>query len=234
MNVPIDRSFISIVPLGGRHVNHFWHLLNQLEIPHCTILDLDKERNGGGWGRIKYAIKQLIDVGVPKAELTNIQFEDGSTAVLTNEQLEEMHLRPMDLEHLELMDKFIIWLRKYGVFFSTPLDIDFMMLKSFTEIYQNSIEGTGPRIPARTETTFSEKLKTAITATLKNEKCTGYTYSETDKEMFIWYNYLFLGRGKPVTHLLALKEIDNQALLNNLPEPIMALMDAVVAKLGRR
>jgi len=33
MNVPVDRSFLSIVPLGGRHVNHFWRLLKQLDIP---------------------------------------------------------------------------------------------------------------------------------------------------------------------------------------------------------
>lgn len=234
MNTPIDRSFISIVPLGGRHVNHFWRLLSQLNIPYLTILDLDRERDGGGWGRIKYAIKQLNEVGVPITELTNIEFEDGSTIAFTNEHLEGMHLWTLDPERLELMDKFVKWLRKYGVFFSTPLDIDFMMLSSFPTIYQSATEGTGPRIPARTEPAFLEKLNTAIKATLKNEKCTGYTYSEADKELFIWYNYLFLGRGKPVTHLLALKEIEDQALVNNLPEPITALMNAVVTCLGRR
>ncbi|MDF2477583.1 MAG: helicase [Sphingobacterium sp.] len=234
MNTPIDRSFISIVPLGGRHVNHFWRLLSQLNIPHLTILDLDRERDGGGWGRIKYAIKQLNEVGIPITELTNIEFEDGSTIAFTNEHLEGMHLWPLDPERLELIDKFVKWLRKYGVFFSTPLDIDFMMLSSFPAIYQNATEGTGPRIPSRTEPAFLEKLNTAIKATLKNEKCTGYTYSEADKELFIWYNYLFLGRGKPVTHLLALKEIEDQALVNNLPEPITALMNAVVTCLGRR
>ncbi|CUH95693.1 hypothetical protein P22_1770 [Propionispora sp. 2/2-37] len=234
MNTPIDRSFISIVPLGGRHVNHFWRLLSQLDIPYVTILDLDRERDGGGWGRIKYAIKQLNEVGVPITELTNIEFEDGSTIAFTNEQLEGMHLWPLDPERLELMDKFVKWLRKYGIFFSTPLDIDFMMLSSFPTIYQSATEGTGPRIPNRTEPAFLEKLNTAIKATLKNEKCTGYTYSEEEKELFIWYNYLFLGRGKPVTHLLALKEIEDGALVGNLPEPITALMNTVVNRLGRR
>lgn len=234
MNTPIDQSFISIVPLGGRHVNHFWRLLSQLDIPYVTILDLDRERDGGGWGRIKYAIKQLNEVGVPITELTNIEFEDGSTIAFTSEHLEGMHLWTLDPERLELMDKFVKWLRKYGVFFSTPLDIDFMMLTSFPAIYQSATEGTGPRIPNRTEPAFLEKLNTAIKATLKNEKCTGYTYSAEDKEMFIWYNYLFLGRGKPVTHLLALKEIEDYALVGNLPEPITALMTTVVNKLGRR
>lgn len=37
MNGSTDVSGISIVPLGGRHVNHFWRLLNDLEIPHIIL-----------------------------------------------------------------------------------------------------------------------------------------------------------------------------------------------------
>lgn len=37
----IDRSFVSVVPLGGRHVNHLWRLLTDLAIPHATLVDLD-------------------------------------------------------------------------------------------------------------------------------------------------------------------------------------------------
>jgi len=39
----IDLSGISVVPLGGRYVNHFWRLLSDLDIPHITLLDLDGE-----------------------------------------------------------------------------------------------------------------------------------------------------------------------------------------------
>ena len=46
-DIPIDRGFISVVPLGGRHVNHFWRLLSSLSIPYITLLDLDRERQGG-------------------------------------------------------------------------------------------------------------------------------------------------------------------------------------------
>jgi putative ATP-dependent endonuclease of OLD family len=38
----MDSQFISVVPLGGRHVNHFWRLLSDLGIPHLTLLDLDR------------------------------------------------------------------------------------------------------------------------------------------------------------------------------------------------
>ena len=113
-------------------------------------------------------MKQLIDVGVSKDELLNIEFEDGSKIELTNDQLEEMHLWQMTPRDIELMNKFIIWLRKYGVFFSAPLDIDFMMLKAFPEIYHSATEGTGPRIPARIDATaFSSKLTAATAAPLR-------------------------------------------------------------------
>ncbi len=64
MGLDIDRSFVAVVPLGGRHVNHLWRLLTDLDIPHATLLDLDWGRDGGGWGRIKTACTQLLEVGV--------------------------------------------------------------------------------------------------------------------------------------------------------------------------
>ena len=39
LNLPIDRSFVAMVPLGGRHVNHLWRLLSDLAIPYATLLE---------------------------------------------------------------------------------------------------------------------------------------------------------------------------------------------------
>ncbi|TCL35108.1 putative ATP-dependent endonuclease of OLD family [Anaerospora hongkongensis] len=236
MNTPIDRSFISIVPLGGRHVNHFWRLLGQLKIPYLTILDLDRERGGGGWGRVKYVIKQLISIGYSKDELLNFVLPSGIAINITEEQLEAMHTWTMATYDIDVMNQWILWLRKYGVVFSAPLDIDFMMLKAFPSIYQQATEGTGPRIPDQIfdPDSLRQRIAAATAATLKDAGGDGGTYSEEERELFIWYSYLFLGRGKPVTHLLALKELDNQTLLNNLPEPILSLMNEAVTFLGRR
>ncbi|WP_418139035.1 ATP-dependent endonuclease [Marinomonas sp. RS-M-Aa-14] len=63
MGIPIDKSFVAMVPLGGRHVNHMWRLLTDLQIPFITLLDLDWGRHGGGWGRIKNAVAKLIEYG---------------------------------------------------------------------------------------------------------------------------------------------------------------------------
>lgn len=46
--VPLDPSFVPVVPLGGRYVSHFWRLLTDLGIPHATLLDFDLGRTHGG------------------------------------------------------------------------------------------------------------------------------------------------------------------------------------------
>ncbi|WP_347332012.1 ATP-dependent nuclease [Marinimicrobium locisalis] len=56
---PVDESAVTIAPLGGRHVNHFWRLLSGLKIPYLTLLDLDVGRYQAGWGRIQYVNNQL-------------------------------------------------------------------------------------------------------------------------------------------------------------------------------
>ncbi len=54
-----DASFVVFVRLNGRHVNHMWHLLDDLKIPHLTLLDYDLGRKHGGEARLKDIAKQL-------------------------------------------------------------------------------------------------------------------------------------------------------------------------------
>lgn len=203
----VDSSEISIVPLGGRHVNHFWRLLNDLEIPFITLLDLDRERDGGGWGRIKYVIQQLIKIGYHKDNLLN----NGKNA-LSETQIETMH--NLDVTHTEEMTEWIEHLKKYDVYFSTPLDIDFAMLQSFKDKYISTLEsGQGPRIKGhgkiqdieisedKLKTAYKTRIDSDIKLTLKQEGGDGSTYTDKEKELMIWYSYFFLGRGKPTTHL---------------------------------
>ena len=113
--VPVDSSAITIAPLGGRHVNHFWRLLSQLEIPHITLLDLDVARFGGGWGRIKYANDQL-----KKFEPEKILPDD---YVIPEWNSSEYFI----LEYEHYLDE----LEKKDIFYSRPMDLDFSMLKAF-------------------------------------------------------------------------------------------------------
>lgn len=140
VNGNVDVGGISIVPLGGRHVNHFWRLLNDLQIPYITLLDLDREREGGGWGRIQYVLQQLIANGHDKSKLLNTK-----RGVLTAKQLNGMS--KWDVSDVTSMQKWIDRLEQYNIFFSAPLDIDFMMLEQMASEYKKSLDTTeGPRL----------------------------------------------------------------------------------------
>ncbi|MBX9955154.1 AAA family ATPase [Peribacillus simplex] len=218
-NIYPDETSISIVPLGGRHVNHMWKLLNQLSIPHITLLDLDRERNGGGWGRIKYALNQLNENGRVSDDLLHV-IRNGDLYVYTIEEIQDFHKR--NDNNKQSMDTWIKKLEKEDVFFSYPLDIDFSMLISFESEYKSTMP-KGPQIPEKDSDEYIEKLESSIKATLKSEKAKGETYSTTEHELMIWYNSLFLGRGKPSTHIEALLEVESEEILSKAPEDLLRM-----------
>lgn len=69
-----------------------------------------------------------------------------------------------------------------------------------------------------------ERIEQDIKNTLKKEGGDGSTYSEEQKKLMIWYNYFFLNRGKPSTHILALSKMDDFDLLWNSPSAIDRLI----------
>lgn len=116
---PVDESAVSIAPLGGRHVNHFWRLLSALQIPYLTLLDLDVARYQAGWGRIKYVNDQLAvhepskvlpaDHGIPSWNDPTHKVRD--------------------------YQNYATLLEERGVYFSFPMDLDFSMLLAYPEAY---------------------------------------------------------------------------------------------------
>lgn len=230
-NIYLDDFNISVVPLGGRYVNHMWKLLNDLSIPHVTLLDLDRERGGGDWGRIKYVLKQLDENNRCSEQLRTVVLTSNNTNhTYSMEEIEDFHNRKSN--RLKSLNTWIKKLEKEDVFFSYPLDLDFTMLMSFQEEYQNTME-RGPQIPKDSNSTeYDEKLKKSIQATLKNEKAIAETYSKDEKKLMIWYNSLFLGRGKPSTHIAALKDIDENEIIENAPKELLRLIQRVKEKVG--
>ena len=237
LNGSVDVGGISIVPLGGRHVNHFWRLLNDLQIPHITLLDLDREREGGGWGRIKYVLKQLLANGYDKNVLLSTK-----SGVLTDEQLDGMS--EWDVSDVVSMQAWLNWLEQYNVFFSAPLDIDFMMLEQMESVYKKSLDTTeGPRLEViedeekkriliqtiegtgayRTE--YETRIKKDIKSTLKEEGGDGSTYSAEQQKLMVWYTYFFLNRGKPSTHIAVLSRLSDEAIKDNIPPVLKRLME---------
>ncbi|MBQ2857801.1 MAG: AAA family ATPase [Bacteroidaceae bacterium] len=237
VNGSVDVGGISIVPLGGRHVNHFWRLLNDLQIPHITLLDLDREREGGGWGRIKYVLKQLIANGYDRNILLNT-----SDGVLTDKEFEEMS--EWDIADEEWMQGWIDFLEDYNIFFSAPLDMDFMMLEQMEAEYKASLDmAEGPRLEVTVDeekkriliqtiegtgdyrTEYETRIKKDIKSTLKEEGGDGRTYSAEQQKLMVWYTYFFLNRGKPSTHIAVLSRLSDEAIKANIPPVLKRLIE---------
>lgn len=212
----VDPSFVAIVPLGGRHVQYFWSLLEDLSIPYATLLDLDVGRKGGGWGRVKTALERLIENG--HSEETLLKTEGGGKADLAN-----MHASKVDKN----LASWVTFLRGYNVFFSDPLDLDMAMLKAFPKAYEAIIPaGGGP----------SEKKDTAVKAVLGEggEGLTPYTaHYPGYEELMPAYRYHFQTHSKPATHLRAFAHLDDAALKKDMPEPYRALLKLVADNVKR-
>ncbi|MEI8603968.1 ATP-dependent nuclease [Pseudoalteromonas sp. B160] len=212
MGVTIDKSFVAMVPLGGRHVNHMWRLLTDLNIPYITLLDLDWGRHGGGWGRIKNTVTKLIEYGVPAERI----FTAGVHANGVCENLAEFDSFRCD--DYEFMSKWVSYLRApcFNVYFSSPLDIDYSMLKAFPQQYKVAPDenSTGP--------SNSSMPGNAVLGDEGNSAF--YAHDLLDLR---WYRYLFLGRGKPSTHIRVLGTIASEQLAQNAPEELRALVQSI-------
>ncbi|MFM0478485.1 ATP-dependent nuclease [Paraburkholderia strydomiana] len=213
MGLLIDTAFVAIVPLGGRHVHYFWRLLKGLGIPHATLLDLDIGRKGGGFGRIKTVIQQLIANGQDPVPLL-----DTSSGPLPPDEFADMH--NWDNEGVSGWANF---LRNYGVFFAEPLDLDLAMLASFPAAYAATIPADGG--PDLT-------VEEAAISALSKDGLKAYDGElEAYKAFLPAYRYHFLSHSKPATHLRALAELEYKDLKAGMPESIRALLQHVVANL---
>ena len=142
-----------------------------------------------------------------------------------------MHNR--EVTKLQAMERWISRFEEYDVFFSSPLDLDFLMQRSFTDVYEVIPEGgDGPDIPGDQDGDREDEIKAAVKSVLKKKGMDGSTYSEEEKMSFFWYRYLFLGRGKPTTHLLALAELDAARLSADGPPVLKRLVANMKEQLG--
>ena len=226
LGLDVDRSFVAVTPLGGRHVNHFWKLLNDLQIPHVTLLDLDLGRKGAGWGRIQYACKQLLAVGLDRNQLLSVPDANGNPVVLSDDDLEKLGTDGThDYAYLKIWtDK----LEKFGVFFCAPLDLDMTMLSSFPPAYQSiAPSGGGPRIPSEESPNYQKMIESAAKKVLGEDSLDPSAYPTEVQRLLPWYRYLFLDKGKPSTHLLALSQLSDEELAADGPPVLKRMLQYV-------
>lgn len=190
--IDFDPAFIAMVPLGGRHTHHFWRLLNDLGIPHATLLDLDLGRAGGGAGRLRTAVKNLEALGVDAlADLPAFSSSDDITDELNGDYGQLVAI--------------IGTLKSLGVFFSGALDLDMSLLSRFPNAYK--VLEAGERGPG-TADPFDAVLGSGQTS---NTDWHWRPEADADRERKLddlrWYRYLFTNRSKPGTHIKAMGRI---------------------------
>jgi putative ATP-dependent endonuclease of OLD family len=205
-----DDASISVVPLGGRHVNHFWRLLSELKIPYITLLDLDSGRHQGGWGRVRNALHKVNDVSEePPFAVTTIdalpKWNDYRDFPQINDPDYEAGSGP--LEALEQRD----------VFFSQPVDLDLMLLAAFPDEYD--VEAAEPE-------------ESTIVAVLGKSHVNEHSLGDDLLELFGAYHARFDLRSKPATHLAALSDLSDKELLDGLPDVLSRLVERVREKLA--
>ena len=219
MGVHLDRSFVPIVPLGGRFVRHFWRLLKGLRIPHATLLDLDLGRRHGGATNVEGIVAELRRVGRDMAD--NRYVVDGTISLVEVDQIDDGELLASGQAH-----PWIKALRKENVFFSVPIDLDFSMLSCLGDEYMVVQPGRrGPRrSPGAVVAGKRATLKTGGDMNL---------YPSSEDDLFRWYPYLFLDRGKPESHLSALARVDVAELAEAAPVELRMLVSRIRRALDR-
>ena len=205
---PVDESAVTIAPLGGRHVNHFWRLLSALQIPYLTLLDLDVARYQAGWGRIKYVNDQLAKFQPTKALPADWPLPKWNSAET-----------PVRTHHCFGADKKNVFLEleSRGVFFSAPMDLDFAMLRAYPDAY--GVEEEDPE-------------DATIKAVLGKSHHDANQYSKEEQKLFSTYHQRFKLGSKPAAHIDALAQLTDENLLAGMPASLSRLADAVIAKLA--
>lgn len=205
-----DDASVSVVPLGGRHVNHFWRLLSELQIPYVTLLDLDSGRHQGGWGRVRNALRQINKVS--------------ATPPFENKKIESLPKWNADHEFPELVDPDfgdghgpVEKLEQHGVFFSHPVDLDLMMLDAYPDAY---------------DVASAEPDESTIVAVLGKSHVNESQLGEDLLRLFNDYHAKFDLKSKPATHLAALSTLTDEQLLEGLPGVLSRLVQRVREKLA--
>ncbi|UEB97803.1 AAA family ATPase [Pseudomonas sp. HN2] len=208
----VDEAAITIAPLGGRHINHFWRLLSGLKIPYVTLLDLDVARFGGGWGRIKYVATEMKkhrpgDLYLTDDELKNLPAWNDQTHKLL--QIEKDPKYKSCIANLEPL----------GVFFSAPMDLDFSMLRAYPAAYGVASEDLV--VPKLSQTK----------SVLGDSHHDRFQYSLIERKHFVAYHKRFKLDSKPKSHIEALSKLTDDQLITKMPASLNRLADFVIAKI---
>lgn len=169
---------------------------------------------------IEYVSKELVryrdDVFIGKINLKNIKKES------------------LKQQPLEIKLKIIKILEKYNIFFSYPLDFDYLMLKSFADEYKKIYESKTPKggepnvIKHKEESDYEERLNKFIQSIFSSNFNTKDSIFSTieEKELLAWHKYLF-SDNKPTVHFLFLSQIDSDDFIERIPNVLKNIKNKI-------
>ncbi|MEL5357822.1 AAA family ATPase [Serratia ureilytica] len=232
----IDSHSISVVPLGGRHVNHFWRLLRSLQVPFITLLDFDIDRNGGGFGRLKYAIEQLAEFGESGSPYIHKNIAGFIPSWDDTQDPIDFTIEYKCGAKINVVDE----LEKCNVYFSSPLDIDYAMIEAFPDILCEKDEVYGERGPQsnkKKESEEEEKEELIKAVLKKGNSGIRYGFSADYLKYFLWYRYRFLSnKSKPASHIRMFSKIEekytSEEIIGKLPPELIRVVEKTVTLLA--
>jgi len=110
------------------------------------------------------------------------------------------------------MDPYLSLLEFHGVFFSSPLDFHFMMLRAFPQVYKK-ISDVRPPVDEDAWTRHLDSWATGEEG-----------YREQDRRLFAWYQALIREQDPEPLHRAALRMLGSMDLFHDLPEVLLRLM----------
>lgn len=207
----IQKAFIShIMKLFGRFhkqvyvwalgpgdsLGAAWSFLKGVSMPHATLLDLNVGRRNGGWDAIKLVLRTLRVADKHGLETIN----DEEIAALPHWDAPVVGMGPW-LERLE----------RHGIFFSLPLDFDYMLLRAFPEAYAS--------IPVRKAVPKNVGL-----AVLDIQPETLGAYFETDIDTLNQYYQFFYLDNRLLVHQQAWRQLNMAEMMEGLPPVLHRLL----------
>ena len=168
---------------------------------------MDLARWQGGWGRVRYAAQQLV----------NYSIDDRLTQALVDT------IPKWNAADRLLQDKkgWLNYLERQGVFFSSPLDLDLMMIEAFPEAY--AIDAALDLVAPDAD------LAKAVFG--KKHDVFADQYTAEQQQLFDAYHDRFKLGSKPSNHVKALAVLEDVALMANVPAVLSRMISLVETKL---
>lgn len=237
--IDFDKSFVTVLSLNSRYVLGAWKLLSDLEIPYVTYVDLDNGRSCGDYTKVAQIFKDLKAIGaIDDHELNS---NEGKKKLFADGVIDEVS--SYDASDTATFNTWINGLKGFDVFFSNPIDLDFMMLKAYKHLYLATLsKNEGPIVDKKltvldveknfdfSNPKYKEKVNVAVQHVLKEKNKGTKMFSEDDLRLMVWYDYFFLGQGKPISHFKALKDVNDEELIKYIPSPLLELVERVKSK----